>query len=422
MNTKYISILIGAIATLAAFVSTGCAGDEPDVEAAYEDPTFNISIKSRAGESDNELIQSWWVLFASDGRICAIAERAANGTSFESEKFSLTLNPGTYTVYAFANITRSQFETRYSYNLAQGAALPAGFGNEKFTLESHYDPGTIIPMSGSRSVSVTGRTGEIISIEVVRMLGKLEFEFRNDSQSDITFTGVSFGPLYKGAIPLYPAGVPGKPSLLSGITECTADYTFDQACTIPAASGVADRRHFYVRETTADSHPTGKYHFSVRLKRDGQADEELYALTTDLEYINRNDYIQIPVTIIDWSLKLDVQFYPPIGGYPAMLVEERNNEYFIKFGSSGKFAMTPLVRRNPQSEYLAPDRLEVAILSTDDPAGVLNGDLTIENGQIMGNLSDKPGISGSATVRISVNVKENASANRTFVRNFYIIR
>ena len=58
----------------------------------------------------------------------------------------------------------------------------------------------------------------------------------------------------------------------------------------------------------------------------------------------RNDWVRIPIVLTDWVLELDVTFYPPIGGYPAVKTEEKDNEFYARFGTGGYFAIVPRVR------------------------------------------------------------------------------
>lgn len=393
--------------------------------------SFAISSRAQQAAGANELINDWWVLLVdADGHIAATAQGSA--ASAERQEFKVEANTGTYTAYAFANISQSELASALGLSAATfdtGATLPADFDIRDINFEAIMATDNDVPMSGRlEDVRITDRVHESFTIEVVRMWGKLEFEFSNSSNEDIKVLGVSFGPLQTGPIALFPAGVPGKPTILDECTTKTSvDIAFDGA---DISSGSEDKclRHIYIHESVSDSHPTGKFHFSVRLQRGGQPQEELYALTEDLTWINRNDYIQIPIDFIDWSLRFECKFAPPIGGYPAVLIEVVNHEYYIKFGSSGRFTLTPLVRKGAEGDYLASDRLEYTIVNISDPQAILDGDLKLEDGLIVGNLSDKSNSDGSprqgtASIEVNVRVKEAANGlDHVFNRKFYIIR
>lgn len=421
MKTSYLHIF----ALLFAAVFMAACSDEPDNTADGEPVTAVFAVSSRAQQPvlANELMQSWWVMMVRGGEICGVAESGALADAVESDEFEMKLNRGRYTAYGFANISRADLEALFGCSFAKGERLPAGFDAKTYELGgASFAAGTMIPMSGSREVEVTGRAGERIAVEVVRMMGKVEFEFSNGSGDDVEVLGVSFGPLYTGAVDLLPASDPAAAPVIKADAVASTPFVEFTGASLAATGSEAVLRHFYVRETSAAAHPTGVYHFSVRLRRNGNVVDELYALTSDLTHICRNDYIQIPVAFIDWVLKFNVEFYPPIGGYPAMIVEERNSEYYIRFGSSGLFVMNPDVRRASDNTPVAPKDLIINVLEVDDPSGIISGDLRIEDGQIFGNLADRSGIAGTARVQVSIAVSNPGGPSRAFIRNFYVIR
>jgi len=256
----------------------------------------------------------------------------------------------------------------------------------------------------------------------------VEFEFSNASSDPIEVTGVTFGPVYSGdvtALPVFDNNSRdiARPVILDGSLASTVEHDVDVRL---AGEQRTLASHFYIRESVADSHPTGQFTFAVRVQRNGREEEELYALAPDISAIRRNDYIQIPVVLTDYSLDVDTEFYPPIGGYPAVVVEQNNNEYYIRFGSSGKFTIIPKVRRSADGSTVAPAYLDVEVDRVTDTSGILEGDdgqkLKVQSGELLGTLASGPS-RGTAVVNLGITVTEpDRPASRTFRRNFHIVR
>lgn len=375
---------------------------------------------------ENELIKSWWIAFVdkNDGGIVRdIAQSDAALDPTEMDFVDILLPAGNYYAYAFANITPGLLAEKTGITFTKGAKAPSHadiIGCEWSNMENGLGPDTDIPMSGWLEINVKGNVNEPYAIEVIRMLAKIEFEFTNATGSDVTVTGITFGSLNTGKIPLMPgyaaldAGT--APTLISdaAATE-TIDVPLSRALNLTDAVTASD--HFYVRESLAGSHPTGHFHFAVKMKR-GTAEQEVrYALTDELTYINRNDYILIPVKLTKWYMRVETLFYPPIGGYPPIVEEVNDNEYYIKFGTQGEFAITPVLIDAATGEKAGftatvTSVTGVNIFSREPSADALTGEIT-------GELSTA---TGTAVVEVTITVRPNAGLSETFTRKIYIVR
>ncbi len=393
---------------------------------------FIISSRAQEAVDDNELIHDYTILFVNNvSTVCAIVERSESAaTGFEHEEFDVELNPGYYTVYAFANLTALPDNIRTAIgSLSKGSALPEDFRSLTADFDAYAVAGTLIPMSGViNGIEISSRPGVNTSIEVIRMLARVEFEFSNASSDPVDITGVTFGPVYSGnvtALPIFDGNSRdiARPVILEGCTPSTVEHDLDVHL---EGSQRTLTSHFYIRESVADSHPTGQFTFAVKVQRNGREEEELYALAPDISAIRRNDYIQIPVVLTNYSLDIDTEFYPPIGGYPAVVVEQNNHEYYIRFGSSGKFTIIPRVRRSADGTFVAPAYLDVEIDKVTDSSGILEGDdgrkIKVQSGELLGTLASGPS-RGTAVVNLGITVTEpDRPASRTFRRNFHIVR
>lgn len=439
MKTLSHTIIASLLLSATACSSDNSVSSEP---SAPEETAFKVSTRALEGDPtgfetlDNELLQSWWVAVVDPAtrRVEAVKNRPSNNTAFTEEAFEMTVRQGVYDVYAFGNYTALPQALQNEL-----AAVTAGSTLDKTTFEGNvsfeatYPAGTLIPMSGVlRNVRIAGRVETPVTIEVVRMLAKLEFEFINSSTTSLSIGNLTLGLLRQGPVLRFPTFAAGStdiaaPTILPGSEEQTPTLTFNPA--IAPTAGNPVKHHFYVRETTAAPHLTGQFHISVPLSRDGKpASESLSALipgkdaTSGIDAIRRNDYIQVPLRFTDWILRLEVNFYPPIGGLPAVVKEERNDEYYIKFGSSGAFEFIPYLRKFNETEYVALKTLatNVTITKVSDPNNIIKTDLTYNtaSGEFLGEISDQVA-SGTAQFKITIAVTDN-SVTHTFSRNFYI--
>lgn len=174
---------------------------------------------------------------------------------------------------------------------------------------------------------------------------------------------------------------------------------------------------FYLYESTAATHPTGRYLLSFDMTVGG-AKRTVSALAYQLAFINRNDFITIPVLITDWELRLDVRFYPPIGGYPAVIVDNKGDEFYARFGTSGYFEITTQVSDRYTGAAVAAGNVSVQ-LSVESGAELFSRVPVLQNGEIVGELAEDR--TGTAVINLDVTIK-NGSIQQTITRKLYIIR
>lgn len=429
-------LLLFLVPVLSFEAFTACDSEEGGSDLALSSAIISIHTRSLSTRADlsespaqeNELIKNWWIAFVDEnGKVAAIFSKDGLTACSEDEVEGL-LPTGNYTAYAFANITPDKLKESTDLEFTVGSSAPTLDDIKKIEWKKLANGFSgDIPMCGWREINVKGTVEEKFAIEVVRMLGKVEFSFANRSSKDISLKEITFGPLNTGDIVMMPdyskLATPNsdgmKPELLSGTG--TENYSYklsENGLTLTAGEEKGGRTHFYVRESIADSHPTGHFHFSLKISREGNEEELLYALTDNLTYINRNDYILIPVNFHDYSLKPEVLFYPPIGGYPPVVTEDKNDEYYIKFGTGGFFEITPRVYKDGDTELARGSyTVELGTPSGDDIfTEKPSEDKT--TGEITGELSSTTGI---AVIPIAVTVSEDNN-NVTFTRNLYIIR
>lgn len=415
--------------------TTSCSDTEPaEPTPAPVSARASVSVKLR-GETlpANELINTWWIAFADkNGVVRSIVKRdAALTTAVEREEFDVELPSGTYTAYAFANITPEELTAEAGVTFTLGKAVDADIMTKVWTvMPNNRDKTKPLPMSGFKSVTIAGTQPDpLIAIEVVRMVGKVELTFSNKSQKNLTVNSVVFGPLATGAIKLFPdyTTLGSVPMLVEGLGSESVQYNFagspaDRTLAVGAENAFTD--FFYVRESDVRSNqPHGKFHIAVNIMREGQSEERLYALTEELSYINRNDYITIPITFTDYAFDVDILFYPPIGGYPAVETEDTDDVFYATFGTRGKFVLRPLIRDGYDSgQYLQPSQYTLTVDEVSDPSGILTSTNFGQDpltGELTGELTAN---AGTATVKLSAAIDQGAGVTYTYTKTIYIIR
>ena len=394
---KYIYPL--AAAMLIGMAATSCVSDDTESPVSTGEATVGITItaaplgsSTRAFEDSekreepaqsNELINNWFVVFRSTktGKIVAV-ESGEPGAAVWNDKIQTTVPTGTYSILAFANmdnealkkslITKDNTLVEDWQKKTWAIALTSKESKETENTTENSDAKVIydgaglkgqslIPMSGYiKEIQVKNTINEEFSIEVVRMLCKVQFAVKNESKSTVSIDTIKFQPLYNGDIYLFPNysqynGL-GRPTpntqtpaedWLPRIPVATTGgkQTYEQwmITTNPNLKNLKDkevgRSTFYIKESIADgNHSTNRFHIGLSLKRDNQTKETVsYALASqDLKFFYRNDYVLFPIVISDYTPEIEVYDYPPIGGYPVQ-VTSSGNEFYATFSSSGAF-------------------------------------------------------------------------------------
>ncbi len=311
----------------------------------------------------NELIMDWIVVVFRNNTVIAVAENdaAVTQSGVWNDRVNVELPKGVYTAMAFANMDHEAIK----------AALPLGkeltdedwkdFVINKST-EDLLAEGKI-PMSGYlENFTVKGTVNEDFAIELVRMLCKVEFTFKNLSQETISINEISLNPVYDDNIYCFadydkkpepdmePEYEPRFPTVTDGLTHYDAFTRNLTGYSLPSSAagtgeGETKRTHFYIKESIAEgNHPTDHFHIGMKMTRGATTEDVSYALAADeLKYFYRNDYVLFPIVISDYVPEFEVRDYPPIGGYPVS-VTSQGTEFYATFSSSGSFAIKARLR------------------------------------------------------------------------------
>lgn len=435
-----------------------CAKDnEQQAEYAGEPVSVHINLSTRANTGGyvpevetEEMIASYRIVFTTpaDRHIVAVVDNTCTPT--EKDAFDVRLSPGSYKVYAFANISGTYLD---NLGIRDGGTVPAELASLTYAVPNYFSDDHLlavedfegyIPMTGlcPQNVVVTERVSQTFNVEVRRLFAKVQFDFTNATKTAREVRSQSISDLTtnredgNGSILLMNYDEDRDHITLISPRKATLSHRYTTPLTLAAEGGTASQT-FYVLESRAND-ITNSFMMDFDVVQSG-ADESVsslrYALTDPsvLTLIHRNDWIRIPVTIADWLLHIDVLFYPPIGGYPEAEIDEDNsNEFTVTVKSGGDIVINPSVYRYdiPDDKFTFTDTRRV--LGT--PTVSVTGDIGIfaankvprltSSGEILATLSHSN--TGTACITIQMEIITNPgvtpSVTKTLTRKIYIHR
>lgn len=282
--------------------------------------------------SDAENMKSWFIVLTQNGKVVQTVEKTQVDAQHaaEDEVTLENVNPGTYQVYSFANIDKTQLGT-----LTSGSAVD--FKTMKYKMDGNgFDATTPgIPMSNEQTLTVyQDGTTDKNKLWVVRMLAKVTLQFRNPSATDLIIKEITISDITKNSkdnadadnimlLPKHSDASSGAdndevactPNLVGQAATDSYTYTLSSPKTIAANTSYTEENEvsFYVNESKAGN--TSKY-FIINLKT--SAGIQRYALFKDWTTIARNDHHILPISLDDYKLKFDVKSFTAIGLYPSI--------------------------------------------------------------------------------------------------------
>lgn len=321
--------------------------------------------------SDAENMKSWFVVLTQGGNVVQTIEKTQVDAQHakEDEVTLENVEPGTYQVYSFANIDKSQLGT-----LTNGSSVD--FKNMKYKMNGNGFDATIsgIPMSNEQTLTVNqDGTTDKNNLWVVRMLAKVTLQFRNPSATaleikEITLSDVTSNPSTTvntdGNIMLLPNHSDADndqvvciPNLVGQAATQNYTYTLPSAKTIPASTDAYTSENeisFYVNESAAGNY--SKY-FIINLKT--SAGVKRYALFQDWTTIARNDHHILPISLDDYKLKFDVQSFTAIGLYPSITDNGTTLSYTCYYPEEEFHIQPKVVKASDGSEVTGIDKTQV---------------------------------------------------------------
>ena len=320
--------------------------------------------------SDAENMKNWFVVLTQYGNVVQTIEKTqVDAQHAEEDEVTLeNVAPGTYQVYSFANIDKTQLGT-----LTNGYAVD--FKNMEYKMNGNGFEASLsgIPMSNEQTLTVNqDGTTDKNKLWVVRMLAKVTLLFRNPSSTDLIIKDITISDITKNSkdnadaynIMLLPKHsdassdadkdeVTCTPNLVGQAATDNYTYKLSPAVTIPAGTTYKEIS-FYVNESAAGN--TSKY-FIINLNT--SAGVKRYALFQDWTTIARNDHHILPISLDDYKLKFDVQSFTAIGLYPSITDNGTTLSYTCYYPEEEFHIQPKVVKASDDKEVTGIDNTQV---------------------------------------------------------------
>lgn len=318
----------------------------------------------------SEMMYQWMVLITDGSTI----KYKYSGTPEEAKAevddvcTDVEMTAGTYTVYSFANISEASLKTLLGVTsldvdatltdaaVAAATATINGNGFDPTATNNYGSKG--IPMSNRQTLTVPATGTLTKDLIVVRMLAKMELQITNATGAAVTVKKMTLTDVT--------ANVANNLMLLPTLTQnddmaathqdvrphlngtpATTDYVA-LGSDLDIANAATQTVTFYINESATPT--TSDALFQLLIELDGG--EYRYSLIRDnaqneWNYIARNDYRIIPITLDDYKFELIPYDFPPIGVYPVSVKELNASEnlYEFTFHDYGHFHLLPMVTK-----------------------------------------------------------------------------
>lgn len=363
MKNIHITPAFKALMVMMAMLLASCSSDQdiPDINNGREEG-MNAKVNIRLSSSipttkapgdpvwtdgeEGENMKSYIVVITDNSNIIKkVLQKSLDAESKQADLGNVELAEGTYNFYSFANISGIAFTEGNTFDESMTYYSKALAFNTDASLKA-----VGIPMGNKQTVNVTSSTTDI-ELYTIRMMAKLEFQIKNDTGQEVEISKISVSditedadgnililPKYNGASE-YAPNTACLPNLNASATY--SDYSYTLSPSVKIADGVTSTLSFYVNESQARS---PLYHvITIDMNYAGKAVQQRYAML-DWQYIARNDWRVIPITITDYVFTCDVEAFTAIGVLP--IVTSAHNSLSVTFnGTYGEFHIKPSLKK-----------------------------------------------------------------------------
>ena len=309
---------------------------------------------------EGEMMHNCFVVIVQNGKIQSIVQRDfTEEVEQTSLKAKAELDSATF--YSFANITPEELGITTT-------TTPAEIENKYYKVEGNTTTLSAkgIPMSNKQTINITSKKQEV-DLEVIRMMAKVELNFTNDTGYDLNIKSVKLTDITNNVA----NNVSLLPKIEGGVVvpninpaASASDYTVN----IGGTSGTQLKNDgtlqttFYVNESVARN---PKY-FVLSIDTDKGTVTQRIAMT-EWSKIARNDYLIIPIKLVDYRIKLEPQIFTGIGVIPELKYD--GDRITATFKSYGEFHLKLHVyKRSNNTELTNWTVTEVKTLEAN-PAG-----------------------------------------------------
>lgn len=279
---------------------------------------------------EGEMMHNCFVVIVQNGKIQDIVVK--NDFTEEVEQTSLKAKAelGNATFYSFANITPAELGITMT-------TTPTEIESKYYKVEGNTTTLSAngIPMSNKQTVNITSKKQQV-DLEVIRMMAKVELNFTNDTGYDLSIKSVKLTDITDNAannvslLPMKDASGNVVPNINDAATY--KDYTVSIGGTsgTQVKNGGTLQTTFYVNESVARN---PKY-FVLSINTDKGTVTNRIAMT-EWSKIARNDYLVIPVKLVDYRIELEPQVFTAIGVIPELKYD--GDRITATFKSYGEF-------------------------------------------------------------------------------------
>lgn len=292
---------------------------------------------------EGEMMHNCFVVIVQNGKIQSIVQR---DFTEEVEQTSLKAKAelGNATFYSFANITPAELGITMT-------TTPTEIESKYYKVEGNTQTLSAngIPMSNKQTVNITSKKQQV-DLEVIRMMAKVELNFTNDTGYDLSIKSVKLTDITDNAannvslLPMKDASGNVVPNINASATY--KDYTVSIGGTsgTQVKNGGTLQTTFYVNESVARN---PKY-FVLCINTDKGTVTNRIAMT-EWSKIARNDYLVIPVKLVDYRIELEPQVFTAIGVIPELKYEK--DRITATFKSYGEFHLKlHVIKRSDDTE------------------------------------------------------------------------
>ena len=325
-----------------------------------------ISQTRAAWETDTdalpgEMMKSWFVVVVQNGKIEKIITsdlKSLGVTEVEKDQVFVKLNTGETTFYSFANIKPS--EIGLDANSSVEKSLPTDFDEKTYQMDGNSklfhqlmtpDFQNGYPMSNKQVVNITTTNQQVINLEVIRMVAKVQLSITNDTDHAINLKTITLSDVTQNGnqniklLPNVDSNNQLQVNLANSAKKGTITLTAAENDGITIEARAKQTACFYMNESLVDKgEDGGNRYFILSLTTvdaaTGATSNHRYAMLSWNE-ICRNDYLKIPIKLEDYQIRWTVEAFSPIGVLPK--VKDDGENLSLDFSYYGEFHIKPEV-------------------------------------------------------------------------------
>ena len=310
---------------------------------------------------EGEMMHNCFVVIVQNGKIQSIVQRDFT-EEVEQTCLKAKAELGNATFYSFANITPAELGITMT-------TTPAEIESKYYKVEGNTAQLSAkgIPMSNKQTVNITSKKQQV-DLEVIRMMAKVELNFTNDTGYDLSIKSVKLTDITDNAadnvslLPMKDASGNVVPNINASATYKDYEVMIGGTSGTKIANGGKLQTTFYVNESVARN---PKY-FVLSIDTDKGTVTKRIAMT-EWSKIARNDYLIIPVKLVDYRIELEPQVFTGIGVIPELKYE--GDRITATFKSYGEFHLKlHVIKRSNNTELNNWTFKSIRTLEAD-PAG-----------------------------------------------------